>query len=100
MVTTLTKHLPPFIQFEGCTFQLVFTIEHDKTGSLAYVLTDVSIESKHIDLWNKSRKWVNVQYNKPMKVFVRENHIANDMELRLAVHTFKKILTQYNIRLK
>jgi len=102
MVATLLNNLPPFVRYEGCTFQLVFVVGGDRTGQVSYVLTDVDKDSKHFEHWMKSRKWMHPDQGHPklVRTLCTFPNVTDETGLRLAVWSTQKFLKHYNIPLK
>ena len=98
MVRTIIGHLPAFVKFDGCTFQLILTVEEGEQITLAYIVTDVPKGSDHEHVFKDRNKWLNrVDGNIPTKHLIKETGIRTDMQLRLAVHNFTIFIKKYTL---
>lgn len=86
MIQCITNHLPPFVIFEGCTFQVVCVSNQDNTMELAYALTQVAPNCKHFECWVKQKRWKPSESKNTSKILVSVPGITDDKDLRYAVH--------------
>lgn len=59
IVEYILENLPPWIEIEGCSFELQFFCNGSNEMRLCYRLTGVSQDSKHYAIWKESEKWDN-----------------------------------------
>lgn len=84
MISTVLRELPAFVKHDGCTFQLIVTIEQDKKATLAYIVTEGSPAMPY---------WFNMfEDHKKVKHLVKYENITSEMSLRQGIHHFKKFL--------
>lgn len=98
MLRTIMNNLPAFVDFEGCTFQLVILFKENKTVQLAYILTHVEPSSRHFSTFDSlglQGKWRNPITGKIGKDLIIRENIASEMDARLAASEFKKFLEKY-----